>query len=663
MNRVSIFTCAALFVLTAVSDAGTLKSFSGKVKTLDTKRGFVVVQSGEKDEKKFILFDKTPGVNALTQDGQVSVFYDEETGKVKRFVSSAGASTGPRTGSTPAKPVSSVKRSSSTPLSTAKLPEMETLTPKNIESFAARSSSARDVVVLYQSLLSNPATTDEEKELLNLNIGKWQESADKDLHRVGKEWLTKEEAITRRKESERLVNEALTVLDASTDDVAIERLKEAGKLDPDNPTAKCWEGLLLALLKRDFKGAANCFDAGLDIVPKDAAILNNLALCEIRLRKYSDAIEHWSLALAVAPESAHISQNVGRFIMLANKKALTMFRGVDERTLKKALAIYGKAKVGGESADVASGFVYVCPIVRGEEKQSAKASADPLSDIVSGYASGFVVAPEIVATNYHVVDGSTGLLITSSELSPEGSPAQVVATDEGRDLAIIRCPGLKLKPLVLSNNLNRGVQIAVFGYPQPTVLGSTLKMTDGIVTSLPDKSTSDNFLHSAIANPGNSGGPICDLTGAVVGVLEGAYRVDMPICIGIPSGDLLSLLQKNGIQAASSTQTVAMSLQDLDKSVSKSVVQIKILGTPGNKQVAGRLMLEDNACLLCDTKGEVDCPVKDCKRGKILVEKSSVVGRDLIGGNIVQNQQVEQTCPTCNATGKVKCPLCLGTGH
>jgi len=661
MNRVSLSICAVLFVFTSVSEAGALKSFSGKVKTLDTKRGFVVVQSSEKDEKKFILLDKTPGVNALTQDGQVSVFYDEETGKAKRFVSSAGTGSG---SPTPAKPVSSVKRSStSTPLSTAKLAEVETLTAKNIESFAERSSSARDAVVLYQALLSNPATNDEDKKVLDQNLTKWKESADKDLHRVGKEWLTKEEASTRRKESARLVSEALTVLDASTDDVAIERLKEAGKLDPDNPTAKCWEGLLLALLKRDFKGAANRFDAGLEIAPKDAALLNNLALCEIRLRKYSDALDHWTLALAVAPESAHISQNVGRFVKLANNKALTMFRGVDERTLKKALAIYGKAKVSGGSADVADGFVYVCPVDRSTENQSAKASADPLSDIVSGYGSGFVVAPEIVATNFHVVEGSTGLLVTSSELTKEGSPAQVVATDQARDLAIIRCPGLKLKPLALTSNLNRGKQIAVFGYPEPTVLGNTLKMTDGIITSLPDASTENNFLHSAIANHGNSGGPICDSTGAVVGVLNAFFTVDIPICSGIPSKDLLGLLQKNGIQAASPTQASAMSLEDLDKTVSKSVVQIKILGTPGNKQVAGRLLLEDNACLLCDTKGEVDCPVKNCKRGKILVDKSSVVGRDLLGGNIVQNQQVEQPCRTCNATGKVECPLCNGNGR
>ena len=657
MNRMSVLVFSFSLLFVSAISGGTLKSFSGIVKTLDAKRGSVVVRTVEGDEKKFIYLESMPGANSFVEGGQVSVFYDDETGIVKRFVATSNVK---KSGSV--KQATPTKRSSSKLLSDGAATKSDSLTAKNVGAFAERSTSAKDAVILYQAVLSNPSTPKEDQSILEKDLAKWQEDAEKDLHRVGKEWLDKDEAQKRRQDSVRLMAEAITVLDASSTDLAIERLKDAGKLDPDNPNVKCWEGLLLAVIQRDFKNAARSFEDGLAVAPKDPSLLNNLALCEIRLRKYSDAIDHWSASLSLSPSSQHISQNVGRFIKLANNKNLKMFRGVDERTIKKALDVYARSKRAGDSADIGTGFFYVIPAERVPGGKPAPAS-DELSDLVAGFGSGFVVAPEIIATNYHVVDGASGLLVTSAELSQDGQPAQVLATDPARDIAIIRCPGLKLKPLTLSPTLNRGKQIAVFGYPEPTVLGNTLKMTDGIVTSLPDVSTGNNFLHSAIANHGNSGGPICDSTGAVVGILNAFFTVDIPICSGIPAQALLDLLKQQGIQNAAPANAAVMSLEQLDNAVSKSVVQIRILGAQANKQIAGKLTLEDDSCLICDASGKISCPNKECKRGVVMVNQTVTVGRGLDGSPLTQTQSVEQSCRTCKGTGKLSCPLCRGDGR
>jgi serine protease Do len=117
----------------------------------------------------------------------------------------------------------------------------------------------------------------------------------------------------------------------------------------------------------------------------------------------------------------------------------------------------------------------------------------------------------------------------------------VVVTDPEHDIALIHLtqqPTSPLKALPVANDtLSRGVEVAVFGFPLGDELGGGVKLTKGIVTALPDKARENMYLLDVNVNHGNSGGPLCDRYGRVVGLISartiggedaGSYGMALP---------------------------------------------------------------------------------------------------------------------------------------
>lgn len=135
---------------------------------------------------------------------------------------------------------------------------------------------------------------------------------------------------------------------------------------------------------------------------------------------------------------------------------------------------------------------------------------------VSG--SAFVVDPEgLLVTALHVVADAR----TISILLPGGSPetADVVAVDVPSDLAVLRISqnGLAALPLGDVSTLRIGQDVVVVGYPVATILTpSAVTVTRGIVSAIRPP-----FVQvDAAMNPGNSGGPVLDTGGKVIGVAD-----------------------------------------------------------------------------------------------------------------------------------------------
>ena len=128
-----------------------------------------------------------------------------------------------------------------------------------------------------------------------------------------------------------------------------------------------------------------------------------------------------------------------------------------------------------------------------------------------------------VVTNQHVVDGATSIKVNTQDGSTYN--ATVVGTDPSTDLAVIKvdAPAGKLQPLELgdSDNLVVGDGVVAIGSP----FGLEGSVTSGIVSALhremqaPNNFTiNDSIQTDAAINHGNSGGPLIDLSGNVVGV-------------------------------------------------------------------------------------------------------------------------------------------------
>jgi S1-C subfamily serine protease len=136
--------------------------------------------------------------------------------------------------------------------------------------------------------------------------------------------------------------------------------------------------------------------------------------------------------------------------------------------------------------------------------------------------SGFVAGPNLAVTNAHVVAGERDTHVTTSD--GRRLDTTVVAFDPNRDLAILRVPGLALPALELGDARvdDRG---ALFGHPGGGALRQApVRIAEQIVARGTDISRTspterEVFVLAAVTAPGDSGGPVVDHDGRVVGVM------------------------------------------------------------------------------------------------------------------------------------------------
>ena len=137
--------------------------------------------------------------------------------------------------------------------------------------------------------------------------------------------------------------------------------------------------------------------------------------------------------------------------------------------------------------------------------------------------SGFVVAPERVLTNAHVVSGARGVSVSVGG-SSSSYTGRVLLIDPARDLAVILVPGLTAEPLTPAT-AQRGAQVAIIGYPG----GGPREVSAAVLNGDMTARGRDIYDHEAVsreiwvvegrARPGNSGGPLVNTDGGYVGVV------------------------------------------------------------------------------------------------------------------------------------------------
>ena len=156
-----------------------------------------------------------------------------------------------------------------------------------------------------------------------------------------------------------------------------------------------------------------------------------------------------------------------------------------------------------------------------------------------GQGSGFFVAPNIIATNYHVVEGATNASCILNNSDIEYKIDGYVGVDESVDLILLKVSTLN-KPAIkfAVTTASIGQKVYVIGSPQ----GLPATISDGIISGMRDFEGIKLLQMTASISPGSSGGPVLNSSGELIGISVSQLTEGQNLNFAIPKSYLQILL-------------------------------------------------------------------------------------------------------------------------
>jgi len=202
---------------------------------------------------------------------------------------------------------------------------------------------------------------------------------------------------------------------------------------------------------------------------------------------------------------------------------------------------------------------------------------------VSSGSGFFVTRKGHIITNHHVIKGCTAIKAGYSGGLLE--KAVLLATDQRNDLALLVSDQHPDIVPALKQRIRVGDDVYVYGFPLSGLLSKTGNFTVGYVTSAAGLADDTSQLQiSAPVQPGNSGGPLVDVYGNVVGVIVSKLNVlrvaklikDVPqnVNFAIKSSIAVGFLEANGIALPASETGAKLSPADIAERSMKYTVRI-----------------------------------------------------------------------------------------
>lgn len=161
----------------------------------------------------------------------------------------------------------------------------------------------------------------------------------------------------------------------------------------------------------------------------------------------------------------------------------------------------------------------------GEAGEGADGREAPAAPRGRRGGSGFVVGARI-ATNHHVIDGARRITVYFAD--GRSAPARVEASDAKRDLAVLVAEGALPRGLPLAaEEAGMGAEVFTLGFPLTGLMGANAKLSTGIVSSRTGlRDDPHSYQVSVPVQAGNSGGPLLNGRGEVVGVITSKLAAD-----------------------------------------------------------------------------------------------------------------------------------------
>jgi serine protease Do len=191
-----------------------------------------------------------------------------------------------------------------------------------------------------------------------------------------------------------------------------------------------------------------------------------------------------------------------------------------------------------------------------------------------GLGSGFIVSPDgYIVTNAHVVDGASEVIVKLTDRREY--TAKVVGTDKRTDIAVVKIDAKNLPALDLSAkpNVKRGEWVIAIGSPFGFENSVSAGVVSGVHRALPDGQMVPFIQTDVAVNPGNSGGPLLNAQGQVVGVNSQIYSRSggyMGLSFAIPVDVAARVADQLKTHGKVAHGRLGIGIQGLDQSLAQS---------------------------------------------------------------------------------------------
>lgn len=281
-----------------------------------------------------------------------------------------------------------------------------------------------------------------------------------------------------------------------------------------------------------------------------------------------------------------------RLIFLGSKERMTWWQSGDTKAILRPSATSGFFKADWYMADkTINSNSYVVfdggsmKTVIGQEEtfylkmyptSSSNGSLSSVPEKWSG--TGFALNNGYIATNYHVVENAKSIKVQGIKgIFNTKYDASIVSTDKYNDLAIIKITDRRFNGFgtipyrVKTTTSDVGEDVFVLGYPLTTTMGDEIKLTTGVISSKTGfKGDVSLYQISAPVQPGNSGGPLFDGNGNLIGIVNAKHSGAENVSYAIKASYLNNL-----VESASSTSILPSRNTISGLSLSNKVKSIK----------------------------------------------------------------------------------------
>ena len=164
--------------------------------------------------------------------------------------------------------------------------------------------------------------------------------------------------------------------------------------------------------------------------------------------------------------------------------------------------------------------------------------------------TGFALKNNYIVTNYHVIEDAKTINIqgVNGEFKTKYN-ASVVASDKFNDLAILKVEGVSISTIAIPYSIKTstsevGEDIFVLGFPLTSTMGEEIKLSTGVVSSRTGfQGDVSLYQISAPIQPGNSGGPLFDNNGNVIGIVSAKHKGAENVGYAIKASYLRNLME------------------------------------------------------------------------------------------------------------------------